>query len=182
MTVRTQPSPPRASARSLGARVCGLCACKTWRNTDLPEGVSSLARQARDPVPNLSVKKTSGWRCFGPATRQPPRAVTRRQMTAASAARFQGWASPIATSPAVRSHCHCAKQRLAVSRHPSRAVPAAAALEFLQSRNRATKVHHVDNSRQRQPFDECARMRRKPAPASTRDLKEAQALLDELHA
>jgi hypothetical protein len=36
-----------------------------------------------------------------------------------------------------------------VSRHPSRAVPAASALQPLKSRNRATKTRHVDNSRQR---------------------------------
>ena len=36
-----------------------------------------------------------------------------------------------------------------MSRHPSRAVPAASALQPLKSRNRATKTRHVDNSRQR---------------------------------
>jgi hypothetical protein len=52
---RTPPSRPRASARSLGARVCGLCAGK--RGGIRPRGgVSSLVRQARDPAPNFSVK------------------------------------------------------------------------------------------------------------------------------
>src|SRR5262245_28698542 len=37
------------------ARVCGLCACKRG-GIRHRRGVSSLARQARDPVPNLSVK------------------------------------------------------------------------------------------------------------------------------
>jgi hypothetical protein len=45
----------RASASTLGARVCGLCACKR-AGIHHHRGVSSLAWQARDPVPNLSVK------------------------------------------------------------------------------------------------------------------------------
>jgi hypothetical protein len=52
---RTPPSRPRASAHSLGARVCGLCACKRG-GIRHHRGVPSLARQARDPVPNLSAK------------------------------------------------------------------------------------------------------------------------------
>jgi len=36
--------------RSLGTRVCGLCACKRG-GIRHRRGVSSLARQARDPVP-----------------------------------------------------------------------------------------------------------------------------------
>jgi hypothetical protein len=52
---RMLPSRLGRSARSLGARVCGRCACK--RGGIRPHrGVSSLARQARDQVPNLSVK------------------------------------------------------------------------------------------------------------------------------
>jgi len=49
------PSRLRRSARSLGARVCGRCACKRG-GIRHHRGVSSLARQARDQVPNLSVK------------------------------------------------------------------------------------------------------------------------------
>src|SRR5262245_29882873 len=37
------------------ARVCGLCSCKRG-GIRHRRGVSTLARQARDPVPNLSVK------------------------------------------------------------------------------------------------------------------------------
>src|SRR5262249_35288328 len=64
-------------ARSLGARVCGLCACKRGKIRHR-RGVSSLARHARDPVPNLSVKNVRV-RCFGPTTRQPPRRRLRRR-------------------------------------------------------------------------------------------------------
>ena len=44
-----------SARRSLGARVCGLCACKRG-GIRHHRGVSSLARQAHDRVPNLSVK------------------------------------------------------------------------------------------------------------------------------
>jgi hypothetical protein len=44
-----------SARRSLGARVCGLCACKRG-GIRHRRGVSSLARQVRDPVLNLNVK------------------------------------------------------------------------------------------------------------------------------
>src|SRR5262249_61736949 len=52
-------------------------ASSSRRSPSLPR-VSSLARQAVIRCPILA-RKTSGWRCFGPATRQPLRRRLRRR-------------------------------------------------------------------------------------------------------
>src|SRR5262249_12937652 len=60
-------------------------ASSSRRSPSLPR-VSSLARQAVIRCPILA-RKTSGWRCFGPATRQPLRRRLRRRGLALGAFR-----------------------------------------------------------------------------------------------